>query len=535
MVQSNLSTLSLSDFLIGTHVPYSLFEGSFTAWFIGTFSALIAEGEEHSRAKNDAVTKALLFCHHFNVPEKLQRAIVSHTKYHYLSNYVVSQEDEVMRCLPHFLRNEVKDLLAKQSYEFLQQIDLFRHLHDRVIGELVLRMESVACNCDKRLYKKGDEADEFYIQRTGESQLSLPSERGHRRRRTIKRGYVVGELCLLDAVRFRRCSLRCKTWSEFYVVQKEDVIECLQSFYGEEWTVKWTKITHILESDLERKSFRQRRVKFGATEKVNITAPTMFDRPPRSASPTAPADVVNGHRRVPSESINVHDMNGMDDLHGMGSPKRKSAECVGGGDIDEEHPVQHQPLRRPSIDRTHHGHRGWQQQEMEEKQSEIELAVVAGLSTPKKVRNRREESMSSIEEESASDFGSSSSESKAEQRPSLGLKRRMSSFRNAKILKLQRSRRMSDLPSDSARDVGPTATRSKSHDSVLALSRNGWSFGRLFGRKEKEQRDRDEDMSDSDGDSGGDVGNGAKRKSIYSEIANGEGLSDGTPSDDDEE
>lgn len=123
------------------------FEGSFTAWFIGTFSALItAEGQENLKAKNDAVTKALIFCHHFNVPEDLQRAIVSHTKYHYHSNYVVSQGEDVMSCLPHYLRNELKDLLVKRSYDFLKQIDLFRGLHDRVIGELALSMESVACN-----------------------------------------------------------------------------------------------------------------------------------------------------------------------------------------------------------------------------------------------------------------------------------------------------------------------------------------------------------------------------------------------------
>lgn len=432
-----------------------------------------------------------------------------------------------MRCLPHFLRNEVKDLLAKQSYDFLKQIDLFHHLHDRVIGELVLRMESVACNCDKRLYRKGDEANEFYIQRTGESQLSLPSERGHRRRRTVKRGYVVGELCLLDAVRFRRCSLRCKTWSEFYVVQREDVIECLQSFYGEKWSAKWSVITNALERDLEHKSMRQRRVKFGATEKVNITAPTMFDRSLRSPSPTVPVAVANGHRRVHSESMDVHDVNA---LNGMPISKRMSVECVRGGQIEEEHAVHHQPLRpasnasNASIGGKYHGHRGWDQLG---RQKSIELAVVAGLSTPKKGRNRREESMSSIEEESASDTDSSSSESKTEHRPSLGLKRRMSSFRNAKILKLQRSRRMTEATSNSTTDTGPTATRAKSHDSVLALNRNSWSFGRLFGRKEKGQSE--EDMSDSDGD----IGNGAKRNKSYLGIANGEGLSEGTESDDD--
>lgn len=323
------------------------------------------------------------------------------------------------------------------------------------------------------------------------------------------------------------------------MIQRDDVIGCLQSFYGEEWHRKWREITAILEGELHRKSIRQRRVKFGVTEKLNLNAhrEAMFDSHRGSPSPTAPSAAVNGmavngqsggfgqHQRVQSQSIDLNDIR---------SPNAKPLQRTiteSSNEISEPPSRRHSQPAIPvppalSLETDH------TEMEMEEKRSEVEMGVIAGTGTPKKKRfGPRESSMSLIQEMSASDTLSSSSESPAlQQRQSFKLKRRMSSFRNAKILKLQksRSRRNSDVSSTSVRDNNgaPTAPRAHSQDSVLTLRRNGWSFGKLFGRKEKEK-----EMNEDDGDLNGN-GNGRRMKERYSAVGNGEGLSDGTLSND---
>merc|ERR1711990_1376339 len=105
-------------------------------------------------------------------------------------------------------------------------------------------------------------------------------------------------------------------------------------------------------------------------------------------------------------------------------------------------------------------------------------------------------------------------------------------FRNAKILKLQKSRRIIDGVSNStasSKNGQPEALRAKStghlsNDSGLKLTRSGWSLGRMFGRGQSQHElNKEED-------------NERKHKGSYLKVAvNGEGLSEGTTSDEEDD
>ena len=188
---------------------------------------MLTEGDVGQTVESEAVERAQLFCDHYKLDSKLQRAIVSHTKYFYHYNYVVSSEEEVMSCLPIYLQKKIKHELAKRS---IKQIDLFHDLSEQAIGDLVLRVKSVGCNANFELFSQNDEANELYIQRIGRSKLY---ENGKKLRRDsrVERGRVVGEYCLKH--KKRRYTLKCKTWSEFYVLTKKDINQSITKYYDD--------------------------------------------------------------------------------------------------------------------------------------------------------------------------------------------------------------------------------------------------------------------------------------------------------------
>ena len=185
----------------------------------------MTEGDQQSTLETEGVGKARLFCNHYQLNPELQRAIISHTKYFYHYNYVASSEDEVMQCLPIYLQKQIKHELAKRS---LKQIDLFKDLSDEVIGDLVLSMKSVACNAFSKLYHKGDDATQLYIQRVGKSRLYDNDPKKPQFR--LNRGNIAGEYCLKE--KKRKYTLLCTTWSEFFVLNKTDITQSINKYYN---------------------------------------------------------------------------------------------------------------------------------------------------------------------------------------------------------------------------------------------------------------------------------------------------------------
>ena len=231
-----------------------------SAWFIGTFSALVLEGDTSHRSEHDALERAQTFCNHYNIDDNLRRAVELHTRYYYKQhNYMVSTKDEVLECLPNYLQNEIKKQLALQS---LKHSKLFKGLDDAVIGNLMLNIKSVACNEGCSLFTKNEVATELYICTQGTAQL-MRDEEGNddddivkNKKYMVSEGDIVGEYCLSED--YRRYTLRCNIWCEFWRIRKCDMRECIDSFYGKvQGELKWQELVSKLKGKRKR-----RKVKF---------------------------------------------------------------------------------------------------------------------------------------------------------------------------------------------------------------------------------------------------------------------------------
>ena len=231
-----------------------------SAWFIGSFSALVLEGDTTQRSEHDAIVSAQSFCNHYNIDDNLRRAVELHTRYYYKRhNYLVSAKDEVMEKLPLFLQNDIKKKLALAS---LKNSKLFKGLDDAVIGSLMLNVKSVACNEKCSLFQKNEVANELYICTQGISQLIKEDVEGKEDDDFVKRKYmvcegdIVGEYCLRES--YRKYTLRCNSWSEFWRIRKCDIHNCIFAFYGKKkGQIKWDEMISKLKGKRKR-----RKVKF---------------------------------------------------------------------------------------------------------------------------------------------------------------------------------------------------------------------------------------------------------------------------------
>eukprot|EP01084_Bolivina_argentea_P118737 210621_1 len=256
-----------------------------SAWFIGAFSAIVLEGNNIQHTQREAVCRAHSFCNQFQFDEELQRAILSHTKYYYHYNYLTSSNEQVMNCLPLHLQNYIRQKLATRS---LKQIDLFKHLSDDVLGNLVLKIKSVACNAGYCLYKKGEIASELYICRKGKSILIADKQVQQNANikndtddkeldlRIVRPGHVIGEYCLSESNRLN--TLKCLEWSEFMVITKDEIINCINDYYNKKDANKILNGVKGIITKLKSKR-KRRRVKLTNGEKMEFERADSFVNP----------------------------------------------------------------------------------------------------------------------------------------------------------------------------------------------------------------------------------------------------------------
>lgn len=226
----------------------------FFAYFIGTLTSLITEGDRIKSVEIQKLEEAQAFCDHKKLPRELSRAVLTHIRYHCGYNYVFD-ESELISSLPPYLQNDIHSFLAQT---ILMQIDIFKSFKKspQILGQISLKMRSISCNENYCLYKKGDRAKEIYIQRTGES--SLDYHDGSSRR--LKRGDVIGERSIISPK--RKSTVICDTFSEFYILSVQDIVTILQTEYPTTWTKRWRKIVKELKESMKRNKKQIRTVDF---------------------------------------------------------------------------------------------------------------------------------------------------------------------------------------------------------------------------------------------------------------------------------
>lgn len=141
----------------------------------------------------------------------------------------VFDEGDLITSLPPQLQYDIQRHLG---LGILFQIDFFKDIDPSVLGEISLRMRSISCNEEYDLFKVGDRAKHIYIQRTGKSILKYKKQKI-----LLKRGSVCGENALICSK--RKTTIKCQTWSEFYVLAVNDIVFVLQSEFPATWKVSF--------------------------------------------------------------------------------------------------------------------------------------------------------------------------------------------------------------------------------------------------------------------------------------------------------
>ena len=172
-----------------------------------------------------------------------------------------------MNALPNYLQKDIQQYLAASV---LNGLDLFQYLPPSIIGQIALKLKSKSCNVGHQLFESGDIGKSLYIQRTGRSKLYIGDSGNYR---ILKRGQVCGENVILSRERVN--TLRCETWSEFYVLDIDQIIGVLLDNFDaatakREWNriksiVRGTELQAMSSSASSASSAAQtRRVEFGS-------------------------------------------------------------------------------------------------------------------------------------------------------------------------------------------------------------------------------------------------------------------------------
>lgn len=198
------------------------------AYFVGSLTVLLTEGDRLSGIQGKKIEEAQAFCDYNRLPKMMARAVTTHVRYHCKYNFLFNHR-EIMQNLPSYLQHDINTLIA---HKILSKLRIFKKTPSSILGEIALKMRSISCNEKFKLYSKNDCANEFFIQRTGVSCITYEDSNDDR---IMTRGDICGEGALL--YNYRRETVECHTWCEFYVLSCNDIQQILKEHYPERWMV----------------------------------------------------------------------------------------------------------------------------------------------------------------------------------------------------------------------------------------------------------------------------------------------------------
>ena len=148
----------------------------YISYLIGLATAFVENGDDMKRVENaklkTSLKNATSFAKHHGISKELTRAMQSHIRYHYSSNYVVCDaEQEILNDLPHHLRVQIESEIASQT---LKDIDFLNdYLPLQVIGQIALKMKLISCRRGHWLFRKNTIGNTIYIQKSGVAMMYI--------------------------------------------------------------------------------------------------------------------------------------------------------------------------------------------------------------------------------------------------------------------------------------------------------------------------------------------------------------------------
>jgi len=228
----------------------------YISYLIGLATAYVSEDDSGKQVQNERLHSALLFCEYHALSEATVEAVRAHVKYHHSYNFVVVDAENVLSVLPKHLRTNIESEIASKTLKEIDFLNEFLPLP--LIGQIAIKMRSISCNAGHWLYKKNELGDELYIQRTGVSMIYYHHEsrsHGNLRQHRTQRGDVIGEHCLFSHK--RKHSVKSLTWSEYFVVTRQDIRQVIADNYKHSERV-WQRMKEkVRHSNHKRRNISQ--------------------------------------------------------------------------------------------------------------------------------------------------------------------------------------------------------------------------------------------------------------------------------------
>ena len=211
----------------------------FFAYFIGAIGMLIANDNLIENEKLRRMEKAAAFCASKRLSSVLTKAIVFHTENYFETTYAFGDERELLNILPVRIKYEIGYQISK---EYLSATDIFDDFDEYIKGLISLKLKTISCNVNIKLFQRGHYGKELFIQRSG---IAIESDKNGNT-------YILrrGDICGWESYNKeqRQTSIKCLSWCEYFSLNWDDVKNILKEYFPHNWENKWMLIKNRIEN-----------------------------------------------------------------------------------------------------------------------------------------------------------------------------------------------------------------------------------------------------------------------------------------------
>ncbi len=205
---------------------------SIYAYIIGNVSSLLANMDASARLFRDKVEKVAQYMTSHNVPKDTQDRVNLYYNEMWSRNKSIDSENSVVETLPKHLRLEIALHLNK---DVLLRVPLFRNCERGVIRSLVTVLHPEVYLPGDFVVRAGDMGRSMYFITKGEVEVLINDDKDICA--TLQSGSFFGEIAIVYE-QIRTASVRATTFTEVFVLCKEDLDKVLNTFPEFSETIK---------------------------------------------------------------------------------------------------------------------------------------------------------------------------------------------------------------------------------------------------------------------------------------------------------
>ena len=205
----------------------------FFGYFIGAIGVVISDDNLVGNEKIERIEKATEFCKSKGLSPLLTNTIISHTKRHFESTYAFDDEKSLLDILPMRIRFEIGYQITQS---FLSTLNIFDDFDEYIQGLIALKLKTISCNVNIKLFQRGQYGKELFIQRSG---IAIESDKNGNTY-ILRRGDTTSMSSFIKEK--RQTTVKCLTWCEYYTLDRDDVKQILKENFPTKWERKWSNL-----------------------------------------------------------------------------------------------------------------------------------------------------------------------------------------------------------------------------------------------------------------------------------------------------